>query len=108
MQEVERSRSQSRETGLGHVRSGRPWAQLYFYLYCLAYIRGLSPITLLSKDYFTEKEAAHYCCVSLTQFRKEKVKYGIIPGKFMGKKVYRRADLQRAIEGEFMSLVSPK
>ena len=55
-------------------------------------------MTVLYKDYFTEEEAADYCCVSYSQFRKCKDETGIAPGVFMGKLLYRRTDLQRAIE----------
>lgn len=57
-----------------------------------------SDLNLLGKDYLTEEEAAHYCCVSFSQFRKRVAEYGIVPGTFMGKKVYRRDDLKKAIE----------
>lgn len=53
---------------------------------------------LRGKDYLAEKEAAHYCCVSITQFRSKMTEYCIAPLVFMGKKVYRRHDLQQAIE----------
>lgn len=55
---------------------------------------------LAGKDYFTAQEAASYCCVSFSQFRAKSVEMGILPFKFMGKLVYRRSDLQRAIESE--------
>lgn len=53
---------------------------------------------LAGKDYFTQAEAAHYCCVSESQFRKYAAEVGLQPGLFMGKIVYRRSDCQRAIE----------
>ena len=65
---------------------------------------------LSGKDYFTREEAAHYCCVSLSQFKRQAQFYGLWPIPFMGKPVYRRADCQRAIEREwrrFESLASP-
>ena len=55
-------------------------------------------INLLGKDYFTEKEAAHYCGVCDRHFRRESMKNGIFPIRHMGKKLYRRVDLQRSIE----------
>jgi len=55
-------------------------------------------INLLGKDFFSEAEAAHYCCVSLSQFRERAPEYNIVATWFMGKKLYRREDLQRAIE----------
>ena len=55
---------------------------------------------IAGKDYFTPEEAAHYCCVSPSQFRAKKDQYHILPFTFMGKLVYRKSDLQRIIEGE--------
>ena len=54
---------------------------------------------LSGKDYLTELEAAHYCCVSPSQFRIKRHDYGIGAMRFMGKKIYRRSDLKNAIEG---------
>ena len=56
--------------------------------------------TLEGKDYFTTKEAAVYCCVSFSQFRAKSKELNLLPFKFMGKQLYRRVDLQRAIETE--------
>mgnify|MGYP003119037621 CR=1 FL=1 len=53
------------------------------------------------KDYLTEKEAAHYCCVSPVHFRRNYERYGILPTSFMGKKVYRLSDLRKAMEGSW-------
>ncbi len=50
------------------------------------------------KDYFTYKEAAHYCGVSFSQFRAKIKEYNLRPGRFMGKYLFRRSDLQRLIE----------
>ena len=55
-------------------------------------------MNLSGKDYLTEREAAHYCGVSLSQFQNKRLDYGIGAMRFMGKKIYRRADLQSAIE----------
>lgn len=52
------------------------------------------------KDYFDEHEGAHYCCVGSTKFREIIKKYAIPPINFEGKLVYRKADLQRVIEGQ--------
>jgi hypothetical protein len=57
-----------------------------------------SNINLLGKDYLTEVEAAHYACVSHSQFREHAAGFGIFPFTFMGKKVYRKVDIQRAME----------
>ena len=53
---------------------------------------------LAGKDYFTQAEAARYCGVSLSQFRKHAESVGLRPITFMGKLLYRRADCRRAIE----------
>ena len=53
---------------------------------------------LLGKDYLTEKEAAHYCGVCLRQFQIKRKHEGIMCIKFMGKKLFRKQDLVRAIE----------
>lgn len=53
---------------------------------------------LRGKDYLSEREAAHYACVSVSQFRDRREEYGIMPIRFMGKLVYRKTDIQRAIE----------
>lgn len=54
-------------------------------------------MSLAGKNYFTEAQAADYCCVSLTQFRLR------APGNIahfwsMGKKLYRRVDCDRYLE----------
>src|SRR5215210_6110522 len=56
---------------------------------------------IAGKDYFTQAEAAHYCCLSLRQFQLVASGYGIRAVKFGGKLIYRRTDLQRAIEREW-------
>ena len=58
---------------------------------------------LSGKDYLTEHEAAHYCCVSYTQFRRKRLANGIPMIQFMGKRIYRRQDLQSAIEKRAIS-----
>jgi hypothetical protein len=55
-------------------------------------------LNIVGKDYLTEDEAAHYCCVSYSQFRRCAQEYSLQPRTFMGKKVYRKTDLQRAME----------
>ena len=50
------------------------------------------------KDYLTQAEAAAYCCVSLRQFTSKAPEVGLFPFKFMGKLVYRKEDLQKAME----------
>jgi len=52
----------------------------------------------LDQDYFTEKQASKYCGVCLSQFRRMRLQYQIVPIRFMGKNLYRKIDLRRAIE----------
>ena len=58
-------------------------------------------LNLLGKDYLTVDEAAHYCCVSVSQFREHAKHYGLLPIRFMGRVIYRKNDLQGAIETEW-------
>lgn len=55
---------------------------------------------MIPRDYFTEKEAAEYCCVCLSKFQSLVKDYAICHGNFGKKKLYRKADLQRLIETE--------
>jgi len=55
-------------------------------------------MSLAGKDFFTEEEAAHYACVSQSQFRAKRAEYSLQAFRWMGKVVYRRADIQRAME----------
>ncbi|MFG6110646.1 hypothetical protein [Stenotrophomonas nematodicola] len=52
---------------------------------------------LSGKDWLTVEEAAHYCGVSRSQFDSKIAEYGIEPRNFMGKKLYEKAGLHRAI-----------
>src|SRR5690606_29258713 len=58
-------------------------------------------VNIAGKDYFTEEEAAHYACVSESQFRAKREEYGLLGFWWMGKKVYRKADIQQAMEREW-------
>lgn len=53
---------------------------------------------LSGKDYFTEKEAAHYMGVGITKWKEIKKQYGLVPLRPAGKNLYRRADLRHLIE----------
>lgn len=53
---------------------------------------------ILGKDYLTREEAAHYACLSLRKWDEVRVEHGITPIPWGGKLVYRKADIQRAIE----------
>lgn len=55
-------------------------------------------INILGKDYLTEQDAAFYACVSYSQFREHARDHGLLPFSFMGRRLYRKADVQRAIE----------
>lgn len=61
-------------------------------------LQNKNTFNLLGKDYFSEKESAHYTCVSPRYFRDMAKKYGILSIKFGNKKVYRKSDLIAAIE----------
>jgi hypothetical protein len=52
---------------------------------------------LAGKDWFTEQEAAFYCCVSASQFAHHYEDLGITPRKFMGRKLYSREELSAVI-----------
>jgi len=56
-------------------------------------------LDLSGKDWLTVEEAAHYCGVSNSQFRKNAMGYGLTPRRFMGKQLYEKAALYAAIEG---------
>jgi len=50
------------------------------------------------KEFLTLREAAHFCGVSYHHFVKNRADYGISSIYFMGKQLYRKSDLVRAIE----------
>ena len=52
----------------------------------------------VTKDYLTTREAAQFCGVSYEHFNRERYKHGIAAIHFMGKKLYRKRDLVKAIE----------
>lgn len=52
---------------------------------------------LAGKDWFTEQEAAFYCCVSASQFAQHYEELGITPRRFMGRKLYSREELSAVI-----------
>jgi len=56
-------------------------------------------INLAGKDWLTVDESAHYCGVSVSQFREHALAYGLTPRRFMGKQLYERAELYAAIHG---------
>ena len=55
---------------------------------------------IAGKDWLTVDEAAHYCGVSSSQFRKHAIGHGLIPRNFMGKQLYEKAALYAAIDIE--------
>ncbi len=63
----------------------------------------MSEFDLRGKKYFNEKEAAHYCGVSLHHFARQRIKHGIPAARFMGKKLYRKIDLDEIISPLFPS-----
>ena len=56
-------------------------------------------LNLSGRDWLTVEEAAIYCGVSSRQFRRNALKYGLKPRKFMGKQLYEKAALYAAIQG---------
>ncbi|MEW6169282.1 MAG: hypothetical protein AB1651_16545 [Pseudomonadota bacterium] len=56
------------------------------------------PFDIAGKDFLTVEEAAHYACVSYSQFRAKAREYGLRPFPWMGKTVYRKDDIRRAME----------
>jgi len=56
-------------------------------------------LRLEGKDCLTVVEAAYYCGVSNSQFRKYAIAYGLTPRRFMGKQLYEKAALYNAIYG---------
>ncbi|HYQ25120.1 hypothetical protein [Stenotrophomonas sp.] len=54
-------------------------------------------IDLSGKDWLTVDEAAHYCGVSVSQFNSKAGECGLSPRQFMGKKLYEKSELYRAI-----------
>lgn len=63
-------------------------------------------IVSTDKPYLSREEAAVFCCVSLSQFDDCRGTHGLVPFKFMGKLVYRREDLARAMEAEWRKSMS--
>ncbi|MFC4819200.1 hypothetical protein [Dokdonella ginsengisoli] len=64
-------------------------------------MKDSSEFNLLGKDYLTEAEAAHYCCVSLSHFQQSTdtlAEAGVRARRNLGKKVFLRAELSRMIE----------
>jgi CRP-like cAMP-binding protein len=52
------------------------------------------------KDYLTIEEAAAYCGVSVSHFTRERTEYRLGALLFMGKKLFRKTDIQAAIENK--------
>jgi len=60
-------------------------------------MRATEEINIVGKDWLTEIEAAHYCGVSRRQFCAKRAGYGLVPHRFMGKKLYAKDELCAAI-----------
>ncbi|MGH8036492.1 MAG: hypothetical protein ACREPD_02000 [Stenotrophomonas sp.] len=54
-------------------------------------------VNLSGKDWLTVEEASFYCGVSVAQFYAKAPELGLAPRNFMGKKLYEKAALYRAI-----------
>lgn len=52
---------------------------------------------LSGKDFLDVQEAAHYACVSYSQFRAKAAEHGLRPFQWMGKLVYRKVDIESAM-----------
>ena len=61
--------------------------------------RRPEPANLVGKEELTEVEAAHYCCVSVAKLRRYGPPAGLVAVMRSGRQWYRRADLQRVLEG---------
>lgn len=53
---------------------------------------------LSGKDYLTRDEAAHYACVSVSQWDTMRRTHGIPEIRWGGKVIFAREDIRRAIE----------
>ncbi len=53
---------------------------------------------ILGKDYLTREEAAYYACMSPRHWDETRKRHGIAGIPWAGKIVYRKSDIQRAIE----------
>jgi 5-methylcytosine-specific restriction endonuclease McrA len=56
---------------------------------------------LACKDYFTVREAAAYAGISYSQWR-ARIQPNFPPGEFFGVKIYRRTDVARRFDPEFL------
>ena len=61
---------------------------------------------LTLRDYLTAEEAAEYACVPLETFEAHAHEHGIVPFAFLGHLVYRKADLQMAMERAWQLLAN--
>jgi hypothetical protein len=66
----------------------------------------MKPRDLSGLDYFTDEDAAWYCRCSPSQFRKKAEQHGLVAFSHMGKKLYRKADVQRSLEREWRQLTN--
>jgi len=58
---------------------------------------GTLRVDLSGRDWLPVEEAAFYCGVSVAQFNAKAPSLGLAPRNFMGKKLYEKAALHRAI-----------
>lgn len=52
------------------------------------------------KDFLDVEEAAHYMCISVSQFRVIAKEHGLLPIKSFGKHIYRKRDLFELISSQ--------
>ena len=58
----------------------------------------------LQKDFLTTSEAAVYCGVSERHFRRKTEETCLASVFFMGKRLFKRSDLKKAIESRYLIL----
>ncbi|WP_448134497.1 hypothetical protein [Stenotrophomonas rhizophila] len=74
-----------------------PLPQLEAEIAALRQLLAAFRFDLAGKDWLTVEEAAYYCGVSISQFNTKAAGYSLAPRNFMGKKLYEKAALYRAI-----------
>ena len=65
----------------------------------------MQQINIIGKDYLTETEAAFYACMSLSHWKKKSKELNLSSFEFLGKKLYRKADIVREIESAWQRSV---
>jgi hypothetical protein len=79
------------------MKTPAPLPQLEAEIAALRQLLAAFRFDLAGKDWLTVEEAAYYCGVSISQFNTKAAGYSLTPRNFMGKKLYEKAALYRAI-----------